>query len=260
MSTFLLGLDEAERYHIQKEDIRRVDVGNRFVPQKDCSFEAFGEVDNQQISWKRTYHGVEWRITRNVFRLTETFINDDYGQIQSSNEKEKLLLKKRDFGGVIQIKRQGKLIDQFKVIELKESKIERYPHEIKQLTVLRFDDSAEQKLYNYVDSLVFDVLNYKPTPVDSTAYNELIKSGAATILQIKIRDSREVNPKPLLVINDYLIDNYEFLKQFLFVEAISFEYLTKVKAPMLYGASAINGVIVIQLSNRKFKKVQKHKV
>lgn len=53
-STFLLGLDEAERYHIQKEDIRRVDIGNRFVPQKDCSFEAFGEVDNQQISWKRT--------------------------------------------------------------------------------------------------------------------------------------------------------------------------------------------------------------
>ena len=53
-STFLLGIDEAERYHIQKEDVRRVDIGNRFVPQKECSFEAFGELNNQKITWKRT--------------------------------------------------------------------------------------------------------------------------------------------------------------------------------------------------------------
>lgn len=53
-STFLLGIDEAERYHIQKEDVRRIDIGNRFVPQTECSFEAQGELNNQKITWKRT--------------------------------------------------------------------------------------------------------------------------------------------------------------------------------------------------------------
>jgi len=53
-STFLLGIDEAERYHIQKEDVRRIDVGKRFVPQKNCSFQAFGELNGQKIAWKRS--------------------------------------------------------------------------------------------------------------------------------------------------------------------------------------------------------------
>ncbi len=54
--TFLLGLDEPERLHIQKEDVRRVDVGKRFAPQKDCSFEAVGEINGAPCSWKRTLH------------------------------------------------------------------------------------------------------------------------------------------------------------------------------------------------------------
>lgn len=53
-ATFLLGIDEAERYHIQKEDIRRIDLKNRFVPQKNCSFKAEGQFENKPISWKRT--------------------------------------------------------------------------------------------------------------------------------------------------------------------------------------------------------------
>ncbi len=54
VGTFLLGLDEPERLHIQKEDVRRVDVGKRFAPQKNCSFEAVGEINGVSCSWKRT--------------------------------------------------------------------------------------------------------------------------------------------------------------------------------------------------------------
>jgi predicted ATP-binding protein involved in virulence len=53
-ATFLLGIDEAERYHIQKDDVRRVDLKSRFVPQKNSSFKATGIVAGQEIEWKRT--------------------------------------------------------------------------------------------------------------------------------------------------------------------------------------------------------------
>jgi predicted ATP-binding protein involved in virulence len=54
VATFFIGIDEAERYHIQKEDVRRIDLGNRFVPQKDCSFYALGELNSIPVEWKRT--------------------------------------------------------------------------------------------------------------------------------------------------------------------------------------------------------------
>ena len=60
-ATFLLGIDEAERYHIQKEDVRRIDIGNRFVPQKKCSFEAQGELNEEKVTWKRTLSRVGGR-------------------------------------------------------------------------------------------------------------------------------------------------------------------------------------------------------
>jgi len=53
-ATFLLGLDEPSRLHIQKEDVRRVDAGKRFAPQKDCFFQAWGELNGEQLIWKRT--------------------------------------------------------------------------------------------------------------------------------------------------------------------------------------------------------------
>ncbi|WP_439490802.1 AAA family ATPase [Algoriphagus sp.] len=53
-ATFLMGIDEAERYHIQKEDVRRIDLENRFVPQRNCSFKATGILNDTAIEWKRT--------------------------------------------------------------------------------------------------------------------------------------------------------------------------------------------------------------
>ncbi|MBP6812853.1 MAG: AAA family ATPase [Saprospiraceae bacterium] len=53
-ATFLLGIDEAERHHIDKEDVRRIDIGKRFVPQKNCSFEALWVSGGIEIRWKRT--------------------------------------------------------------------------------------------------------------------------------------------------------------------------------------------------------------
>lgn len=53
-ASFFLGLDEPERLHIQKEDIRRIDTGKRFAPQQNCFFEAWGNVVGTACQWKRT--------------------------------------------------------------------------------------------------------------------------------------------------------------------------------------------------------------
>lgn len=53
-AAFFMGLDEPERLHIQKEDIRRIDTGKRFAPQNDCFFEAEGIVAGTPCRWRRT--------------------------------------------------------------------------------------------------------------------------------------------------------------------------------------------------------------
>ncbi|MEL6557491.1 MAG: hypothetical protein AAFQ94_04860 [Bacteroidota bacterium] len=207
----------------------------------------------------KTCHVLNWRLQKSSFKLTNTYLCTEPGRLWYYNAKEKLLVKERDFGQVIHLKRKGKLIDQFKVIELKESKVERYPYDIKQLTVLRFDDPADQKLYHYVDSLVYKVLKFVPTPIDTIARKKILENAAATMSKIVIRDQVEINPKPLLVINGILFNNYEVLKQFLMVEVISIDYLSRTKAPMLCGSNASNGVIIIQLSDSRFRKFWKRK-
>ncbi|MFA0960508.1 AAA family ATPase [Roseivirga sp. BDSF3-8] len=52
--TFLLGLDEAERLHIQKEDVRRIATERQFAPQPNCFFRAEGEVSDKPFIWQRT--------------------------------------------------------------------------------------------------------------------------------------------------------------------------------------------------------------
>ena len=200
---------------------------------------------------------VNWRTEKGNFKFIETYLCTEPGRERWSTEKEKLLLKKRDFGQVIQLKRNGELFDQFKVIELIESRVDRYPFDIKQLTVLRFDQLKDQKLYNYIDSLVYQVLKYKPEEIDSTAINLLTEGAAAITAKITLRDGSNSNPKPLLVVNGHVVEHYEFLKLFLFVEATTIQYLTKEQATMLYGTGSVNGVIMIQLSNSKFKKIWK---
>lgn len=63
VGTFLLGLKEAERLHIQPEDIRRVDLNTRFAPQFPCEVEVKGDFYGQFIEWKRGKNTLEGRTT-----------------------------------------------------------------------------------------------------------------------------------------------------------------------------------------------------
>jgi len=71
--TFLMGIDEAERYHIQKEDVRRIDLENRFVPQKGCSVKAYGTINDERIEWMRskTASRTDYKNAFNIIKIAE---------------------------------------------------------------------------------------------------------------------------------------------------------------------------------------------
>ena len=50
---WLLGFKEAERLHIEQEDIRRVETDTRFVPQFPALVRAIGVVEGRPVTWAR---------------------------------------------------------------------------------------------------------------------------------------------------------------------------------------------------------------
>lgn len=71
--TFLMGIDEADRYHIQKEDVRRIDLDNRFVPQRGCTVKAYGIINDERIEWKRSKTGnrTDYKNAFSLIRIAE---------------------------------------------------------------------------------------------------------------------------------------------------------------------------------------------
>ncbi|WP_162555743.1 hypothetical protein [Reichenbachiella versicolor] len=200
---------------------------------------------------------VQWRIGKKSFKKVNSFICTEPGRLNSSVRNEKLKLKNTDFGQTIVLSRQGVIFDKFKILQFKEQSVNRYPYEIKQLTVLRFDELSQNKLFNYVDSILFNVLGYEPSELDSTVYKPNLGTAVKKPKVLKIRDRQEQDLKPILIINGHIVENYEMLKEFLFVEAIDVQYLTKedMGATSICGGRALNGVISMVLSKKKFKKV-----
>lgn len=250
------------------------------------TFEAFGQIKRTQLQgdWKtnnqdslyyksdsvKFYLGINhwldieacnlviWSTKKGKFRFINSYICSEPGRVNWLNVKEKLKLTKTDYGQILELKRANSVIERFKILDFQITYADRYPHETKELTILRFDKLEDQKLYNYIDSLVYQVLNHEPDAVDSTAVNIITQGAAAIASKIIIRDAEPKNPKPLLVINGILVQQNEILREFLFVEAITIKYLTKEQSASIYGYRAINGVIILQVSNKKFKKVWKN--
>lgn len=190
----------------------------------------------------------KWTIEKRKFKTNELNICTEPPRISGIVGKEKIKLRKTDFGQVIEYHQNGILGDKFRIVELKEQ-------DSQELKLMRFDKISEQKVYKYVDSLVFKVLNYNP---DSTANNYGVKiSDSNPNVEIKIRDGGIGNPEPLVVVNGRPLQNREALKELLLVETYAIKYLTKEQSTSIYGSRAINGVILLLTSEKRFKKIWK---
>jgi len=197
---------------------------------------------------KRDCEQIKWEKDNRNFKLTEVNICTARAKATKKFSKQKIKLRKTDFGQTIEYYQDKNLVDKFRIIELNKN--------VKpELKLMRFDKLSEQKVYKYVDSLVFKVLKYNP---DSTANNYGVKiSDSNPNVKIKIRDGGIGNPEPLVVVNGRPLQNREPLKKLLLVETYAIKYLTKEQSASIYGSKAINGVILLLTSEKRFKEIWK---
>lgn len=191
-----------------------------------------------------------WTIEKRKFKTNELNICTEPPRISGIVGKEKIKLRKRDFGQIIEYYQNGILTDKFRIIELKKT-------DSQVLKLMRFDKLSEQKVYKYADSLIFKVLKYNPNADGSeNNYGVTVSHGNPNVT-IRVRDGQNLNPEPLIVINGFPLQNKELLQKLLLVETYGITYLTKEKSASLYGSQAINGVIILQTSEKRFKAVRK---
>lgn len=197
---------------------------------------------------KRDCEQIKWEKENRTFKLTEVNICTARAKATKGFSTQKIKIRKTDFGQIIEYYQDKKIAVKFRIIELnKDVKSE--------LKLMRFDKLSEQKVYKYVDSLIFKVLNYN---ADSTNNNYGVKiSDSNPNVKIKIRDGGIGNPEPLVIVNGRPLQDRELLKELLLVETYAIKYLTKEQSASIYGSRAINGVILLLTSENKFKKIWK---
>ncbi len=198
---------------------------------------------------------IKWTVEKRNFKLSNVFTCTEPGRVSAFTDKEKLRFTKTDFGQKITLERNNQIFDKFKITDYQEKAIDRYPHDIRELRLMRFDKLTDYKLEKYVDSLIYKVLDYDSTRTD-TIYPVI--AGGNENIKIKLRDGYDPNPEPLLVINGYVVDNKEILKKFRLVETISIDFIRKKTARNVYGYRADNGVIIIAVSKKRFKEEWKN--
>lgn len=94
---------------------------------------------------------------------------------------------------------------------------------------------------------------------DSTATNPAISHLQKNNPDAVIRDLRNENPKPLLIINGVPIEDYDILKQIRLVETTTISYLTNenMRAAQFCGYRCLNGVVIIEVSKKRLKEIFK---
>jgi len=83
-------------------------------------------------------HYVNWKIsTKKKVEIENSFTCSEPGRVNSLNAKETFKILNCDDGQMIVLKRDGQEIDKFKILQLESKKVDRYPHNIKVLTLRR---------------------------------------------------------------------------------------------------------------------------
>ncbi len=193
----------------------------------------------------------KWVFSRKEFKTVDFNFCSEAPTSKTVVAKEKIKLRKEDFGQVLEYYQNGSLKDQFRIIALTQKSNS-------ELNLIRFDELKDEALYKYVDSLIVQVLKYNPNDggkVDSIA--KVFAQGNPNVI-VKIEDEKYLNPAPILIVNGHLIENKELLKELLLVETYNIMYLTNIAALNFCGTQGRNGVIILQTSNNKFTTVHKN--
>lgn len=83
-------------------------------------------------------HYVNWKIrSKKKMRIENSFVCTEPGRVNSSTLKETYKVVNCEDGQMIVLKRGKAVIDKFKVVNLQDNRVERYPYDIKILTLKR---------------------------------------------------------------------------------------------------------------------------
>ncbi len=212
-------------------------------------------VKNTNRSYNRKASSlIQWSIGKRSFVISNVFTFTESGRVSEYKAKGRLRLSKSDFGQIITLERNGQQLERFKIVNYQEEKTGKYSHEIEEIGLVRFDRLSEYKLYKYVDSLIYKVLKYDSTLVEPTGLNILSNGDNKSI---RIRNLHVRNKEPLIVINRHVLIDKEILKRFRLVETLEITYLPKETSTSIYGLRALNGVIILIVSKRRFKEIWK---
>ena len=219
--------------------IKKKDLRDEWQTDKELFYKA----DTIKFYKKsKSCHQIVWKIERRKFKSYESNLCTEPTWKTVSHGIEKIKLRKRDFGKIIELYQNSILTEKFRIIELNKTS----------LKLMRFDILSEQKLYKYVDSLIFKALKSRLEEEKKILLNISRNSRFKTYIP-----KENEKPEPLIVINGYPIENKNILKELLLVETYSIKYVRGMQPVALYGTKAIYGALMIKTSKKRFKKIRK---
>lgn len=90
---------------------------------------------------------IEWKKDRRKFSIHYVRTCSEPMRAMQYNEKEKIRLKHKNGRQIIELKRSGKIIESFFILNLEVKEIDRNPYEIKILTLKRIKKTAGNNSY-----------------------------------------------------------------------------------------------------------------
>ena len=129
---------EAFAQKLTREDL----LDNWTVSNKDSSYYLSEVVELHQDANYTYIHGtescdlVEWRVEKDKFSLVDMYICSELG-IETVPEQDAIHLGNERNKQILEISRKDQVVDKFEIIEMIETKVNRYPHNTRLLRLKR---------------------------------------------------------------------------------------------------------------------------
>ena len=134
---FLLILGLGANGQVTKKDL----LGVWTINNNDSLYFKAGTIQMYQDANYRygleTCRLIEWKVEKRKFRLLNIFTCSEQGTVSYTSPREKLKLRNKDGQQILEIKKSGHVMDAFLIMEFKELEVQRYPWEIKVLSMKR---------------------------------------------------------------------------------------------------------------------------
>jgi hypothetical protein len=122
------------------------------------------------------------------------------------------------------------------------------------------DLSDKMILLEYIENEVYSQLKFKSTDPDTASNSEVQISHNSTNTKLIIRDKASFSgpDMPLVVINGYPVEHKEILIETTLADIKNVSIVkSTVQSSAIYGIRGQHGVILIEMNNRKWKKLKK---